>query len=83
MVITISQRLRAVDEDGEAIDGLMPKLQKEFEKFAGISIEDTNGELRSTYDILSDLAKVWDTLSSEEQQLLGEDIAGKQYCPKL
>lgn len=72
----ISQRLRGIDEDGKAIDGLVPKLQKDFKEIAGIDIEDTNGELRSTYDILRDMARVFPTLSSQQQQYLGEMAAG-------
>ena len=75
-LIQISQRLRGVGEDGEAIDGLAPKLQSMFKEIAGIDIEDTNGELRSTFDIISDLAKVADDLSSKERQLLFEKAAG-------
>lgn len=73
---TISQRLRAVGEDGEVIDGLMPKLEADFASF-GSSVTDSDGNLRSTYELLGDLAEVWDTLSSKQQQKLGEDIAGK------
>lgn len=76
-LITISQRLRGVDEDGEAIDGLAPKLQEAFGQ-VGVAIEGSNGELRSTYDILSDYAKVFPTLTSEQKQYFGELAAGKR-----
>lgn len=76
-LITISQRLRAVDEDGNAIDGLSAELEESFGKI-GVAIEDSNGELRSTYDILSDYAKVYDTLSSEQQQYYAELASGKR-----
>lgn len=76
-LIMISQRLRGVAEDGEALeDDFMPKLKKAFGD-VGISIEDQNGELRSTYDILSDLAAKWDDLDSKQRQYLGEKAAGK------
>lgn len=76
-LITISQRLRGVDEDGEAIDGLAPKLQEAFGQ-VGVAIEGSNGELRSTYDILSDYAKIFPTLTSEQKQYFGELAAGKR-----
>lgn len=76
-LITISQRLRAIDEDGDAIDGLSAELDKSFASI-GVSIEDANGELRSTYDILSDYAKVFPTLTSEQKQYFGELAAGKR-----
>lgn len=79
----ISQRLRGIDEDGEAIEGLAPKLQKAFKEYANIDIQDQNGELRSTYDILSDLAEVYPTLTSKEKQYLGELAAGNRQVKVL
>lgn len=76
-LITISQRLRAVDEDGNAIDGLSAELEESFGKI-GVAIEDSNGELRSTFNILSDYAKVYSTLSSEQQQYYAELASGKR-----
>lgn len=79
----ISQRLRGIDEDGEAIEGLAPKLQKAFKEYANIDIQDQNGELRSTYDIISDLAEVYPTLTSKEKQYLGELAAGNRQVKVL
>lgn len=76
-LITISQRLRGVDEDGEAIDGLAAELQEAFGSI-GVVIEDANGELRSTYDIINDYAKVFPTLSSKQKQYFGELASGKR-----
>lgn len=73
---TISQRLRAIGEDGEEIDGLSAKLGSSFGSI-GVAIEDANGNLRSTYDILSDYAKVYPELTSEQRQYFGELAAGK------
>lgn len=83
-LVMISQRLRGVKEDGEAIEeaDFMPKLQKAFGE-VGVSIQDENGELRSTYDILSDLAAVWDTLNSKQRQYLGEKAAGNRQVKVL
>lgn len=79
----ISQRLRGIGEDGEAIDGLVPKLQEAFKEYAGIDIQDQNGELRSTYDILSELAAVYPSLTSKERQYLGELAAGNRQVKVL
>lgn len=76
-LVTISQRLRAVDEDGETIDGLSAQLESSFAKI-GVAIEDSNGDLRSTYDILADYAKVYPTLTSEQKQFYAELSAGKR-----
>lgn len=79
----ISQRLRGVKEDGEAMEAdFMPKLQKAFGD-AGVDIEDANGELRSTYDILNDLHGVWDSLGSMQKQFLGEKAAGNRQVKVL
>lgn len=75
-LLMISQRLRGIDESGQAIDGLAPKIAKEFKEIANIDIEDSNGELRSTYEILSDMARVFPTLTSKQRQYLGELAAG-------
>lgn len=40
-------------------------------------IDKNTGELRSTYDILQDLSKAWDGLTSVEKQELAETVAGK------
>lgn len=64
-LITISQRLRAVDEDGSEMDGFSAKLSEDFGKI-GVAIEDSNGDLRSTYDIMSDYAKIYPQLTSEQ-----------------
>lgn len=83
-LIMISQRLRGIGEDGEAIDGLMPKLQDEFESIAGISILDPEtGGLRSTYEILSDMAKVFPLLTGKQRQYLSELAAGNRQVSVL
>lgn len=81
-LIMISQRLRGVSEDGEEVEGLVPKLEKEFKRF-GISLRDQDGELRSTFDILNDLSGVWGNLSSMWKQKLGSDIAGTRQVKVL
>lgn len=76
-LITISQRLRAIDEDGEAIDGLSAELQDSFGSI-GVNIEDANGNLRSTYQILHDYAQVFPELTDKQRQYFGELAAGKR-----
>lgn len=75
-LVMISQRLRGIGEDGEAIEGLAPKIAKEFKEIANIDIEDAFGELRNPYEILSDMARVLPTLTSKQRQYLGELAAG-------
>ena len=55
------------------------KNEKELAKY-GVSINDSNGQLRSTYDILVDLAPAWNSMSKAEQVALGNTLAGtNQY----
>lgn len=49
---------------------------KEF----GIEVEGAGGQLRSTFDVLQDLSKIWDDLSDSTKVTLGTTLAGKnQY----
>ena len=55
------------------------KNKDELAKY-GVNINDANGQLRSTYDILVDLAPAWNTMSKAEQVALGNTLAGtNQY----
>lgn len=82
-LIMISQRLRGIGEDGEAIEGLAPKIASEFKSIANIDIEDGNGGLRSTYEILEDMARVFPTLTEKQQQYLGELASGNRQVKVL
>ena len=52
------------------------KKLKEIYAGLGIAITDTDGNLRSTYDILSDLAKQWDSLNTNQQQYIALTSSG-------
>ena len=83
-LITISQRLRGITEISE--DGYegVSKLSKSFKSMAGIDIFDQQtGQLRDTYSILEDMAKVWPTLTKNQRQYLGEAAAGKRQINVL
>lgn len=46
----------------------------------GIQVKDSNGNLKSTFDVLKELKPVWDNLSDAERNALGITLAGKnQY----
>ena len=77
---TISARLRKtkteLDDLGEAMtestyDGLVSALTSH-----NVALTDINGEFRSTYDIMKDIAAQWDDMTSMEQAALAEAIAG-------
>lgn len=42
----------------------------------GISLKDSNGQIRSTYDILQDLAGQWDSLDKNTQEYIALTSAG-------
>lgn len=74
-LITLSARLRGVDEEGETIDGLSAKLQEDFGKI-GVAIENADGSLRSIYEIAQDYSKVLPTLTDKQKQYYAELAAG-------
>jgi len=84
-VRTLSMRLRgATAEDlqelGEDTDGLITsvsKLQGVIKGLTGVDITDVNGQIRSTFDIMDDLAGVFNDLKTNDQSFLLETIAGK------
>lgn len=43
----------------------------------GIEVENLDGSLRSTYEILGDVAKIWGDLTDAQRVALGETLAGK------
>lgn len=48
-----------------------------------VEITDSNGNLRSTYDILASLASKWDRLEDSQQQEIGQAIAGQNQFKVL
>lgn len=47
----------------------------------GINVEDANGHLKSTYDVLDELKPKWDAMTDAERTSLGQTLAGKnQYA---
>ena len=65
------------DENGNAVSGsAVAKLLKA----QGVETYDKNGNKRSSFDVLYDLSKKWDSLSDATQQQLASQIAGtRQY----
>lgn len=68
-------------ELGENIEGLEEATlayQKDLDNYTGglVQITDANGELRTTYEILNDLASVWGKLGSQARAVITKDLAG-------
>lgn len=77
---TIAARLRntkaALDELGEVqTEAKYEELVQMLTKYQ-VSLTDLNGEYRSTYDIMKDIAGMWGQLTSMEQAAMATEIAG-------
>lgn len=86
---TITARIRKtkteLDDLGEAMSDsdynnmieALSKITLSDGTTTSVSLKDINGEYRNTYDILSDLAAIWDKLDSMSQAGIAEKLAGK------
>jgi TP901 family phage tail tape measure protein len=74
---TISLRLATFkdDETGELIPTLADDLKK-----LGVEAVDSAGQIRSTFDILRDLGKIYKDLDTNTQLKLSEQIGGKRQA---
>ena len=68
----IVSRLTQTLKDDSKTGGDLTKIYKQL----GISLKDSHGQIRSTYDILKDLSKQWDGLSKNQQQYIALTSAG-------
>lgn len=69
----------AADGSVESVDGLSSKMQEEFSQI-GVSITDANGQIRSTYDILTDIGAQWPKLTQNQKAYYAELAAGKNQA---
>lgn len=69
--------LEKLGEETDNVAESTDALNKKMKETAGISITDTNGELKSTYKILDELSEKWGSLSSLQQAELTDTLAGK------
>ena len=76
-LITIASRLNRVDSETGELNEEFPKLEKMFNQ-VGMTLMDSNGELKSTYDILQELSKIYPTLNSLQRENLNFQIAGSR-----
>jgi TP901 family phage tail tape measure protein len=74
---TMSMRIRGVSEDGEDLAELVPKLEEKF-KSIGLTLKKDENTFKSTYEIMKDLASVWDQLTDMKQAEILELVAGKR-----
>ncbi|HSH52959.1 MAG TPA: hypothetical protein VK982_14630, partial [Bacteroidales bacterium] len=74
---TVSMRIRGLEEDGSKIEGLIPKLEGQFNDL-GLTLKKDDKTFKSTYEIFKDLSTVWDKMSDFKRAKLLEDIASKR-----
>lgn len=79
---TIALRIRGVDELGNSLNDLVPSLEKNFNKF-NLTLLDTDGSFKSTYDILKDLSTVYKDMSDMDFANISELISGKRSSDVL
>lgn len=83
---TVAMRLRGTDtktmeEEGLETDGMVTsksKLQGKIKALSGVDILTDTGAYKSTYQILSEIANVWEDISDIDQAALLELLAGKR-----
>lgn len=77
--ITIFSRLQAIQLEGEEEVSTVAKLEETFSnatKGAVHIVDETTGQLRNVYDILDDIAEVWDSLDKNTREALAIEAAG-------
>lgn len=72
---TIALNLSGMNDEGEEDLELMSKMESLFNKL-GTTVYDSNGELKNTYELLSELAEVYPSLTNEQKSFVTETIAG-------
>jgi len=81
--------LKVLEEMGEETDGVIEsvsKLQEKVKAISGVDILDDTGAYRDTYDVLKDLAEVWEEIGQKDprgQAALLELLAGKNRSNAL
>lgn len=77
---TIAARIRNTSADLEELgedmtEAKYDELVQKLTEF-NVSLKDVNGEYRSTYDIMADIASKWDKMSSMQQAALATALSG-------
>ena len=73
---TITLRLQGMNDEGEKDLDLVASMEKMFNKL-NLSVYKTDGSLKNTFEILQDLAPVYQKATAAEKAYITETIAGK------
>ena len=74
---TIFSRLAQVVDENSDTGAKLTEIYNNLD----IALYDSSGQMRSTYDILADLASKWDSLDKNTQQYIAITSAGKIFAP--
>lgn len=81
---TIIARMREIEDFGETLeDGVDLNNVETQLAYVGIQLKNTNGDLRSTEDVLNELGQKWDTLNSNQQAAIAKALAGTRQQSRL
>ena len=81
---TIIARMRELGDYGETLAGDTDINNVESQlAYVGIALRNTEGELRSTEDVLDELGKKWDTLDKNQQAAVAKALAGTRQQSRL
>ena len=81
---TIIARMRELSDYGSTLEGDTDLNNVESQlSYVGIALKDTNGELRSTEDVLDELGRKWETLNKNQQAALAKALAGTRQQSRL
>lgn len=78
-LVTIQSRFNQIVDDSSSTGKKLLAFYTEH----GIAVKDNEGQLRSFYDVASDLSKVWDTLSENEKRYYLNTQAGANQSQNL
>lgn len=73
---TITLRLQGMNDEGEKDLELVAQMEGLYKKL-GVTVYNTDGSLKNTYELLEQLAKVYPDLTAAEKAYVTETIAGK------
>lgn len=73
---TITLRLQGMDDEGEKNLELVAQMEGLYNKL-GISVYNSNGEMKNTFELLQELAPIYQKATTAEKAYITETIAGK------
>lgn len=72
---TITLRLQGMNDEGEESLEVQAQMEELFNKL-GLTVYDSNGQIKNTFNLLKDLSEVYPNLTAAEKAYVTETIAG-------